>query len=403
MRRRGCPPPVELARAWPAGGGAALEAHVAGCAACRAAWDGLGRAVGLARELPAPVPSAAHRDGVKAALLAAAESGQARAVRGPAWRPWALAAAAAAALALAWLGRGRVPGEAPRGHAVWRATPGADLAVTAAPPDQILRLRDGTVDVEVEPLGAGERFRVVVGDGEVEVRGTAFAVSAAGDRLLKVSVARGRVQVRRGGAPPAMVGPGEAWRAEDGRGDTAAAPAAVAVAVASAAAAPPADAAVAGAAAASAGRAAAPSRRARARLRLAAAPPPAPQESLYDDAWDEMRAGRFREAAAAFARVVDVSPAGPLADEGAFWRAVALARAGNVAQAMARFEEMLRAYPASPRQGEASAMLGWLLVDAHQLDEAEQRFAAAVRDGNPVVRASARQGLGAIDRGRARP
>ena len=57
---------------------------------------------------------------------------------------------------------------------------------------------------------------------------------------------------------------------------------------------------------------------------------PTAQEALYDNAWDSMRAGDFEKAAAGFAAVVGVSPRGPLADEGAFWRAVALARAGKL-------------------------------------------------------------------------
>jgi len=113
-----------------------------------------------------------------------------------------------------------------------------------------------------------------------------------------------------------------------------------------------------------------------------------------------MRSGDFGKAAAGFAAVVEVASHGPLADEGAFWRAVALARAGSSAEAVAAFREMLGAYPRSPRRGEASAMLGWLLVDARRLDEALIRFDAAAQDPSAAVRASARQGLEAIARAR---
>jgi TolA-binding protein len=126
---------------------------------------------------------------------------------------------------------------------------------------------------------------------------------------------------------------------------------------------------------------------------LARHPARSAQEVLYDDAWDAMRASDFAKAAAGFASVVAVAPAGPLADEGAFWRAVALARAGSRPEAIATFRSMLGAYPASPRRGEASAMLGWLLVDARQLDEAGARFRVAADDPSGAVRRSAREGL----------
>jgi hypothetical protein len=75
--------------------------------------------------------------------------------------------------------------------------------------------------------------------------------------------------------------------------------------------------------------------------------------------------------------------------DAAFWTAVALARGGRSADAIAAFRNMLGGYPNSPRAGEASAMLGWLLVDAHQLDEAAKRFArddARLEPGRSNVR-----------------
>jgi TolA-binding protein len=125
---------------------------------------------------------------------------------------------------------------------------------------------------------------------------------------------------------------------------------------------------------------------------------PTPQEALYDYAWDAMRAGDFTRAAARFASVVGAAPGGPLADEGAFWRAVATARAGHAAPAIDLFHEMIEHYQASARRGEAAAMLGWLLLDAGRRDEARALFGAADRDPSDRVRASARRGLEAIDR-----
>lgn len=91
---------------------------------------------------------------------------------------------------------------------------GARFVLVGAAPDEIVRLLDGALTVEVDPLGPRERFRVVTGDGEVEVRGTAFEVRAEQDQLRAVRVLHGRVVVR--GAPlegEVELGPGQRWLA----------------------------------------------------------------------------------------------------------------------------------------------------------------------------------------------
>ena len=113
-----------------------------------------------------------------------------------------------------------------------------------------------------------------------------------------------------------------------------------------------------------------------------------------------MRAGEFAKAAARFAGVVSAAPRGPLADEGAFWRAAGRRRAPDDTGAGDRsvFGEMLDGYPTSSRRGEAAAMVGWLLIDAGRDDEARTHFRAADSDPSERVRASAKDGLEAIER-----
>ncbi len=210
---RPCPREPDVSRALQVGPDAALEDHLAACATCRASWDGFQAAIGLARELPVDLPSAARSDDVRTSILAAAESEQA----GPictrtAHLRWPAIGVVAAA-AIVWIARGHLHDARPRSHAVVHASTGAAFVIASAPPDETLRLRGGTVEVQVDPLGPGERFRVVTGDGEVEVRGTAFSVSAADDRLADVSVAHGRVEIRPRDGAPALLGPGQAWRA----------------------------------------------------------------------------------------------------------------------------------------------------------------------------------------------
>jgi TolA-binding protein len=238
-------------------------------------------------------------------------------------------------------------------------------------------LWEGALALEVDPLGPGERFVVEVGDGEVEVRGTKFAVVARADRLVRVDVTRGRVEVRPRGAALVVLEAGQSWTAP-------AEPVRQNVPVAQTL-------------PRSEPELRTPVQRVASRpsmaIERAAHPRGAQQEAQYDDAWDALRAHDYKKAAEIFGRLLKESPGAPLADEAAFWRATALARGDDSQGALAAFRQMLDAYPQSPRRGEASTIVGWLLVAAHEPTEAEARFRAAIDDPHEDVRASAREGL----------
>jgi TolA-binding protein len=385
----GCPSDDELSRALTGDADPRVAAHVASCARCRATQQALRAAIAHARELPADLPARAQRDEVRARLLAKAAREPVRASGPLRWIASAIVASAAAVLAL-WMGHARHAPEAPRSHVVVLGGEGARYEVASPPPAETIRLWEGRIDLDVEPLGPRDRVRVQVGDGEVEVRGTRFRVTAREDRLTGVEVTHGRVEVRRAGVLAAVLGAGQAWRAPGPVGSPALSPPPIAVEAR-----PPAF---------------EPSRAERAhepRARHRAVEAgvervlrPTRQEVLYDDAWDALRARRFDAAAKGFARVLAESGSGPIADEAAFWGATALARGGETERARAAFHELLLAYPRSSRRGEASAILGWLLVDAHRPEEAEPLFREAAADPHPNVRASARDGLEAIARGK---
>ena len=114
--------------------------------------------------------------------------------------------------------------------------------------------------------------------------------------------------------------------------------------------------------------------------------------------WEAMRRGELETAAVEFSRAVALAPQGPLAGDATFWHAVTIARVGRSAEAVAALRGFVATYPTSARVGEASAMLGWMLVDAHELEEARRRFQAAVNDPQPSVQASGRQGLELLDK-----
>jgi len=338
----------------------------------------------LARELPAPVPSAAHREEIRTALLAASPAPAARTLRRAWWVP-AIGVAAAAAAAVVLIARSAPATVAVHAHGDVKPHSGAHYVALSRSPDEIVRLVDGAIDVEVDPLHPGERFRVIVGDAEVEVHGTAFTVDAAADHLVAVTVAHGRVEVRPRASVPAVLGAGQSWHVPAVRIAAAAPPPAVVVA-------PP------------------PPRTARVERPQTApvvAPPPpvepvepavakSSDEIAYEDGWAAMRAQDYGKAAAAFSRVLLLAPDSALVEDAAYWHAVALARGKRSAEALSAFRDFLDEHAASPRAGEASAMLGWLLVDTHDYDEALRRFRAAAGARDPKVRASAQAGIDAL-------
>jgi peptidoglycan DL-endopeptidase CwlO len=388
-----CPSELELSRALSEGADAALDRHLAECAACRARWDDTRDAIAIAGRLSAPPPSADRIEEVRTELLARMRAtAPARSPRRTVvLRGVGLAAAAAAGvigvLAL------RSPADAPEArahlHGTVRARPGAAFLASSGAPDEIVVLFDGTIDVDVAPLHRGERFRVFVGESRVEVHGTAFAVTAHAGRLTDVEVAHGVVEVQLVGAPPRTLRGGEAWRDP---GPIAVQPDVVP---------PPAPEVVAPA------PGPAPRRRAPAPAPAptpdpAPAPPAAPaattspEEDAYNEAWTAMRANDFTRAASAFARVRLLDPDGPLAEDTGFWYAVAIARSDHPRPAIGAFESFLEQFPRGARAGEASAMLGWLLLEHVGAAAARPRFEAALTDPSHAVRESATAGLAAI-------
>jgi TolA-binding protein len=66
-------------------------------------------------------------------------------------------------------------------------------------------------------------------------------------------------------------------------------------------------------------------------------------------------------------RALQATPTSALAEDARYWEAVALARQGSAAKARQAMYEFTRLFPGSPRAGEVSAMLGWLLIESHEL------------------------------------
>lgn len=381
-----CPTELELTRD-------DVTAHLASCGACRSRKQRIERAVELARKVGAPPPSASRVEELRTALLAAAFDKPAPERRSRTW-VWG-GGLAAAALGLVVVARSApAPAVALHHHGAIREHASTSVARATSSPDEIVVLHHGEIDVDVAPLHAGERFRVLVGDAEIEVYGTAFTITAEQGTLVEVVVQHGVVEVR-GSQGRRVLNAGESWGATI---RTASAPATSAE--------PSRD----SVAPVDATSPSTPSAELNARRLATRAPPPkevarplpAPpvqrvaEEVAYDEAWAAMRDNRFTHAARGFARVQLLAPTGPLAEDAGFWYAVALARSDQQALAGAAFRAFLETYPRSRRVGEASAMFGWILVDTGNHREAAVRFRAAADDRDPKVRDSAAAGLAAV-------
>ena len=411
MSQRACPSELELDRAFSVGADPELARHVDGCATCRSWWDDTATALKLARELPVQAPAAHNHEERRTAMLAAwdlaaviddrqdpVRSGRRRPScadvrrrphrprRGNWRRRWGVVAIAfglAASLVVVVAAVRSGPEDAATVQRRSRIYPhvGAQFTLAAERPDEIVRLRDGKIDVDVDPLWLGERFRVVVGTDEVEVRGTSFEVVAASDHLVAVHVVHGRVEVKRSGTAPIVLTAGEAWNTTT-KTAAAASPKPIAVVPHSSP-----------AIAHGVNRVAPPAKPVANPPEPQATATETPQESAFVRGWEAMRQGELGEAAAAFHRAIALAPDGALSEDATFWHAVAVARLHRTSEAIAAFRGFLDGYPTSSRAGEASAMLGWLLVDIHEFDEARRRFRAAENDSNAAARASAARGL----------
>jgi hypothetical protein len=283
----------------------ALE-HASSCEACRAEIAAMTAVVAVMRRGVPAVSLAAERRAAMRAVVLAASDAPIAARRGT--RAWMIAvvAIAAALIAIAIWPSGVAPTALPPPTA-----PGEPLAVstassatsTEAPAPapvraarrEVTSLADGATTFDARN---GAPVRVAIGDTRVEVTDAKVEVVAKGGVVATVRVFAGSVEIAKGDRR-VIVSSGELWSAPDASDETGA------------------------------------------------------SFRAFQDGWTALRAGDDRDAIAAFDRATD--PA--IAEDAAYWAAIAAERAGDREEAARRLRAFVARFPGSARVDDAKAAL----------------------------------------------
>ena len=341
---------------------AAAVRHAATCAACGAALSRERTTRIVIADAPRPELDAERRAAMRAEVLAA---GDAMPVAASGYRRRPIAAIVAIAVAAAvlgiWFARAGVRAPAPEpavpGSAIAAVAParaveptpatGADPTPAVADPTPAAgAVALGSADIQSTGAWFERKGDVVqVADGAVTLdsRGHRPAELIVGDARIAVADAQVRVTVWHGQLVQLQVFAGAAQITVAGRarvisvGDVWQVPAARPVRKSP------------NAIAAGSSR---PGDASTVRVPAPAAPGSATLDA-FRIGWEALRAGRHRDAIAAFDRATD--PA--VAEDARYWAAVAAARAGDQREAQRRLREFVIAFPASPHVTAARAAL----------------------------------------------
>lgn len=459
----GCPSFERLSRAFSEGEEPELGEHLAGCGACRALWAELQRMRTAAQAIEWDAPSEARKTELKAQLLLASK------YVAPSPGPWRAVAAVSTAVALAasvlLFVRASGPTTAAPGPTTGpgalaittRSAPVAELTpATATNPrgarlrhgaraevehyrrsdaeagrgEELVRLTDGKLAVELEPLEAHERFRLLTLDAELESRAASFEVEVEAQRLHAVLVESGMVEVRPHEGVPRILRAGDRWSAPErpvepaARMDADTPHASRAVEAARVEAGPFVEAPRRARAPRSApepevGEVPAPLEAARVKPspssdgpRRARAPRSAfePEtqelpalleatelevpsvETLFTRGFGAFERGRLLSAIRDFSRIMETAPDDPLAKDAAYWRAIALTKLDDP-DAEAALSQVIVSQGSSARSGQIALILGLRQAARRATSEARLNLLRAEASGSPEVRERAREAL----------
>jgi hypothetical protein len=324
---------------------ASFERHMAGCAECRTRFARDEHLKERALALPFEEPTELELRRLRSRVLSDIATGSTR----HATRRWPILASLTVLLVLGpglWL---LLAGRATRRDAMTPAQTTETVGTAATPPslagivseiapsrwsqvrsDAIERvsLDEGAIRVHVRPQQAGERFLVVLPDGEIEVRGTTFDVSVTRGATAHIQVDEGIIELRFAGQATLRLGAGESWTSPPPPDQVTTAPTAPSPATPT--------------------------------PRPAAAPSASASEDgaqTYAGAVRLLRDGRNGDAASAFHALVMAHPRSPEAEDASYLEAVALARAGRGDAAGLAAEHYLASFPASFHRREAAILV----------------------------------------------
>jgi TolA-binding protein len=336
-----------------------FERHCRTCAACTEALARDDHLRALGKELPIAEPGQLTLKRLRARVLRDATGGAVSA--SVAWRHFALGSMIALVMIVVLSAvrfTSRKPAAAQAGGPV---LPPAPLAGSVIPGVgavwrqsreggvERVELETGSVQVQVRAQTQGERFLVELPDGEIEVRGTTFEVTALDGSTRHIGVNEGTVVLRLRGSGDLSLGPGAQWAAQTARPPISRESTAVE----------------------GTGPAAAPSRR----------PSREAHEedtgaSVYSDAIQSFRDGRYDRAAAGFHAFALGHPQAPAAEDASFLEAVSLAQAGRTDAAALAAERHLEGFPRSFRRKEASILVARAASRRGDCDQALKVLAA---------------------------
>lgn len=317
-----CPSPARLAAA---ASGEDLEVieHTRECLTCRALLIEQRELLAIARKLPRPTLQPERRAALAAEVMAASD------FTAPRWRGERVMGIAAGAVAVAAVVTlviaSRPPaGQAPAGPEIASldepATKSARRAQleSVAPPQRAAIIGKGAVFARAQ---RGDQDVVTLRDGEVAVDATDGepVVIVAGDTRVMIAASRANVVARGGVIVTTRVFAGTAQVTANGRSHVIDAGAV-----------------------------------------WTRDPDPTPAQAAAADSlsafrlgWEELRAQRHAEAIAAFDRATDPV----VAEDAAFWAAIATERAGDRDGAASRLRLFLERFPTSPRAETARVAL----------------------------------------------
>jgi TolA-binding protein len=337
-----------------------FERHARACEVCTSAAARADRLRDLARALPDSAPSDLSVRRVRSRVLHAVATRTER----PSSRPLAAPAVGvglvlAATTAAFFVARGgehvtsaaRLAVHAPMREGITevqyaaRVTndDGAKWAQSRRGSTERVELESGTLTIRVRHQEVGERFLVDLPDGELEVRGTTFEVTARDGVTERVHVDEGKVSLRVVGRAELLLGAGATWTHADAPFASATASTPLPASASASAATP------------SASSSSSPATTA---TSMTSAPSMGgAEESAFADAVALLQSGRYEAAADAFHAFVGAHASASQAEDASYLEAVALARAGRVDAAGLAAERHLASFPRSFHAKEAAILV----------------------------------------------